>query len=125
MDLPGLKKVGKGWDLRKTIDAYLGHFDFRGKRALDVGTASGFLTFEMERRGSGVFRHGQPGTMAVGAFPREGFRRVPEGDRLWKGCGFHSQTATACRMVWSNGDGPRFCGWTIGLLERNLQSFNS
>jgi hypothetical protein len=34
--------------LRKTIDDYLGHFDFRGKRALDVGAASGF-TFEMEK----------------------------------------------------------------------------
>ena len=54
MDLPGLKEVGKGWDLRETIDDYLGHFDFRGKRVLDVGTASGFLTFEMEKRGAEV-----------------------------------------------------------------------
>ena len=54
MDLPGLKEVGLGWDLRKTIDDYLGHFDFRGKRVLDVGTASGFLTFEMEKRGAEV-----------------------------------------------------------------------
>ena len=54
MDLPGLKEVGKGWDLRKTIDDYLGRFDFRGKRVLDVGTASGFLTFEMENRGAEV-----------------------------------------------------------------------
>ena len=54
MDLPGIGEVGKGWDLRSTIDDYLGHFDFRGKRALDVGTASGYLTFEMERRGAEV-----------------------------------------------------------------------
>jgi SAM-dependent methyltransferase len=54
MDLPGLGEVGKGWDLRKTIDGYLGHFDFRGKRVLDVGTASGFLSFEMEKRGAEV-----------------------------------------------------------------------
>ena len=54
MDLPGLEEVGRGWDLRKTIDDYLGHFDFRGKRVLDVGTASGFLTFEMEKRGAEV-----------------------------------------------------------------------
>ena len=54
MDLPGFGEVGKGWDLRKTIDDYLGHFDFRGKRVLDVGTASGFLTFEMEKRGAEV-----------------------------------------------------------------------
>ncbi len=54
MDLPGVGEVGKGWDLRETIDDYLGHFDFRGKRVLDVGTASGFLTFEMEKRGAEV-----------------------------------------------------------------------
>jgi hypothetical protein len=54
IDLPGMPEVGRGWDLRKSVDAYLGHFDFRGKRALDVGTASGFLTFEMEKRGAEV-----------------------------------------------------------------------
>jgi SAM-dependent methyltransferase len=54
MDIPGIGEVGNGWDLRKTIDDYLGHFDFRGKRALDIGTASGFLTFEMEKRGAEV-----------------------------------------------------------------------
>jgi hypothetical protein len=41
-------------DLRRTVDDYLGRFDFRGKRVLDVGTASGFLTFEMEKRGAEV-----------------------------------------------------------------------
>ena len=29
-------------------------FDFKGKQALDVGTASGFLSFEMERQGAEV-----------------------------------------------------------------------
>lgn len=54
MDLPGLGTVGGySWDLRPTIDAYLGHFDgFAGRRCLDVGPASGYLTFEMERRGA-------------------------------------------------------------------------
>jgi hypothetical protein len=55
MDLPGLKEV-EGWDLRKTIDEYLGHLDFRGKRVLDVGAAGGFLTFEMKKRGAEVPR---------------------------------------------------------------------
>jgi hypothetical protein len=54
MDLPGLNDLGIGWDLRRTVDDYLGQFDFRGKRALDVGAASGFLTFEMEKRGAEV-----------------------------------------------------------------------
>jgi SAM-dependent methyltransferase len=55
MELPQVGRVGGGeWDLRGTVDAYLGDFDFRGKRALDVGAASGFLTFEMEKRGASV-----------------------------------------------------------------------
>jgi hypothetical protein len=54
MDLPGIGQVGDHWDLRPTIDEYLGRFDFRGKRALDVGAASGYLTFEMEKRGASV-----------------------------------------------------------------------
>lgn len=54
MDLPEVGAVGNGWDLRKSIDDYLGRFDFRGKRALDVGAASGYLTFEMEKRGAEV-----------------------------------------------------------------------
>lgn len=54
MELPRVGVVGNGWDLRKTVDVYLGNFDFRGKRVLDVGTAGGFLTFEMEKRGAEV-----------------------------------------------------------------------
>jgi SAM-dependent methyltransferase len=53
-DLPGVGTVGDQWDLRGTIDAYLGGAEFDGRRVLDVGTASGFLTFEMERRGAEV-----------------------------------------------------------------------
>jgi len=51
MDIPGLGEVGREWDLRDNIDNYLGNQDLTGKRVLDVGTASGYLTFEMEKRG--------------------------------------------------------------------------
>lgn len=54
MTLPGLGEVGREWDLRNNAGDYLGNADFAGKRVLDVGTASGFLTFEMERRGADV-----------------------------------------------------------------------
>ena len=54
MELPEIGLVGGQWDLRLTVDRYLGGFNFEGKRALDVGTASGFLTFEMESRGASV-----------------------------------------------------------------------
>jgi SAM-dependent methyltransferase len=54
MTLPGLGEVGREWDLRENIGDYLGDVDIKGKRVLDVGTASGFLTFEMEKRGADV-----------------------------------------------------------------------
>lgn len=42
------------WDLRPTVEAYLGGFDFAGKSVLEVGPASGFLSFHMERAGAAV-----------------------------------------------------------------------
>ena len=54
IDIPGVGVVGEQWDLRPAIDDYLGRCDFRGKRVLDVGTASGYLTFAMEERGAEV-----------------------------------------------------------------------
>jgi len=54
MEIPGFGTVGDQWDVRDAADEYLGNLDFRGKRVLDVGTAAGFLTFEMERRGAEV-----------------------------------------------------------------------
>ncbi|CAN5511901.1 hypothetical protein BH10PSE7_BH10PSE7_00840 [soil metagenome] len=53
-ELPEHGLIKGHWDLRDTAGAYLGNYDFAGKRALDVGAASGFLTFEMEKRGADV-----------------------------------------------------------------------
>ena len=54
IELPGIGLVKGSWDHRDTVDEYLAHFDFRGRRALDVGPANGFFSFEMERRGASV-----------------------------------------------------------------------
>ncbi|MDJ0667878.1 MAG: methyltransferase domain-containing protein [Desulfobacterales bacterium] len=54
MDIPGHGEVEGQWDLRLSIRQYLGNFKFSNKRVLDVGTASGFLTFEMEKLGAKV-----------------------------------------------------------------------
>lgn len=40
------------WDLRGRYAEYIGHVDLRGARVLDVGTASGFLSFSAEEAGA-------------------------------------------------------------------------
>ena len=54
MDVPGHGVVTGEWDLRGGIDDYLGGEDVASKRVLEIGTASGFVCFEMERRGADV-----------------------------------------------------------------------
>src|SRR6476620_70147 len=55
MELPGRGLIeGRDWDLRGRVDEYLGNVDFGGQRVLEIGPASGFLTFEMEKRSADV-----------------------------------------------------------------------
>lgn len=60
MDLPTVGTVGSTWDLRNCTEGYLGRLNYSGKRTLDVGTASGYLTFEMEKRGANVVSFDMP-----------------------------------------------------------------
>src|ERR1700730_17763887 len=54
MDLPGYGVIQGEWDLRGSENAYLGPAEISGKTVLDVGPASGYLSFEMARRGGSV-----------------------------------------------------------------------
>jgi SAM-dependent methyltransferase len=54
MELPGHGVINGEWDLRPGVHDYLGKVEFAGKRVLEIGPASGFLTFEMEKRGAEV-----------------------------------------------------------------------
>lgn len=54
MDVPGHGTIKGEWDLRGSVDDYLGNFDFKGKRVLDVGAASGILSFHIEKQGAEV-----------------------------------------------------------------------
>ncbi len=54
MDLPGFGVVPGHWDLRGKFDEYIGGVDVGGKSVLDVGTATGFLSFESEKKGARV-----------------------------------------------------------------------
>jgi SAM-dependent methyltransferase len=53
-DFPNIGVIPGNWDLRGRVEAYLGHVHFAGKRVLELGTASGFLALEMEKRGADV-----------------------------------------------------------------------
>ncbi len=54
-NVPGLNEPTKGeWDLRENVDKYLGNTNFKGKDVLELGPASGFITFEIESRGASV-----------------------------------------------------------------------
>ncbi len=40
------------WDLRPIIQSYLGNVDVSGKKVLDIGTSTGFLSFHCESAGA-------------------------------------------------------------------------
>jgi len=63
VDVPGVGRVTGEWDLRAGVREYLGSVPFAGKRVLEIGPASGFLSFFMEREGS---LPDFPGTLASG-----------------------------------------------------------
>jgi len=48
-DIPEVGTVRGQWDLRSGVDDYLGGYDFSSKRVLEIGPATGFLTFHMEK----------------------------------------------------------------------------
>ena len=52
MDLPGFGLVPGHWDLRGRFDDYIGDVNLAGKSVLDVGAATGFLSFEAEKKGA-------------------------------------------------------------------------
>jgi hypothetical protein len=57
MDIPGHGHVDGEWDLRAGAREFLGGVAFAGKRVLEVGKASGFLTFHMEKEGADVLAY--------------------------------------------------------------------
>jgi hypothetical protein len=52
MDIPDFRPVENPlWDLRGSEPDYLGHVSLAGKRVLEIGLASGYLSFYMEAQG--------------------------------------------------------------------------
>jgi SAM-dependent methyltransferase len=54
MDLPDLGTVHGPWDLRNRLGDYLGGVPLANRRVLEIGTADGFISFEMERSGATI-----------------------------------------------------------------------
>jgi O-methyltransferase len=54
VELPDGRVLPGAWDLRGQETAYLGGVDVAGKRVLELGPATGYLTFYMERMGAEV-----------------------------------------------------------------------
>ena len=52
IELPGFGLIPAHWDLRGRFDDYVGGVSVAGKSVLDVGAATGFLSFEAEKRGA-------------------------------------------------------------------------
>jgi SAM-dependent methyltransferase len=52
MDLPGFGEVRGHWDLRGRFKEYIGSVDLAGKSVIDVGAATGFLSFSAEQCGA-------------------------------------------------------------------------
>jgi SAM-dependent methyltransferase len=52
MDLPGFGEVRGHWDLRDRFNDYVGGVDLAGKSVIDVGAATGFLSFAAEKAGA-------------------------------------------------------------------------
>ena len=54
LEVPGLGETDGPWDLRAGVSEYLGHVALAGKTVLEIGPASGFLSFWMEGQGAKV-----------------------------------------------------------------------
>jgi hypothetical protein len=73
MDLPGVGTIDHfgSWDLRGRFDEYTGRVPLAGKTFVDVGTASGFLSFEAEKRGATVTSFDVPSGDVVNIDPAQ------------------------------------------------------
>lgn len=71
-ELPSGEVLRGAWDLRGGEDPYLGETPFLGTRVLELGPASGYLTFHMERQGAEVVALEAGAGAAVAVLPVAG-----------------------------------------------------
>jgi FkbM family methyltransferase len=72
VDLPDGSTIRGSWDLRANWRAYLGHTELAGRRVLELGPASGFLSLMMEKAGAEVVAFDLPASAAPDMLPIPG-----------------------------------------------------
>jgi hypothetical protein len=82
MDLPDSAVKGH-WDLRGRLFDYIGGLTVSGKSVIDVGTASGFLTWELEKAGADVVSFDAGDATDIAFVPIHDQRHVTDRD-AWK-----------------------------------------
>jgi SAM-dependent methyltransferase len=126
IDLPGIGEQTGQWDLRPGIGSYLGPTDFSGLRVLEIGTANGFVCFELERRGADVVAVDLPESASYDARPfashteemRGGLRGIR--NAYWLG---HALTESSAKVVYAHvGEIPDALGrFDVAVLANVLQ----
>lgn len=79
----GEEVIGE-WDLRHCIKEYLSNVDFTNQSVIDVGAASGFLTFHMEKVGAFVTSFDMPSYTAWDQLKYRGYQkdiRLPNNEK--------------------------------------------
>jgi hypothetical protein len=77
-ELPDGTVLPGAWDLRGHEAAYLGGVDLAGKRVLELGPATGYLTFYMERMGAQVVSFEAGFDVAIDLLPVRGVEHPEE-----------------------------------------------
>lgn len=72
MKFPNDEVIEGIWDLRGGERSYLGYLDLSGQRVLELGPASGYLSFYMEKQGASVVCFDLPPGMAQDIVPQAG-----------------------------------------------------
>ncbi len=73
-DMPDGSEITGVWDLRDNWRTYLGGLDFDGQRVLELGPASGYLTFKMEAMGASLVAFELPPGVGPDILPLPGIR---------------------------------------------------
>lgn len=135
MELPTGEVFEGPWDLRGHEGEYLGNVDLAGKRVLELGPATGNLTFWMEKQGAEVVCLDAGYDVSIDLLPAPGgetrqlrldhFAMVSEFQNSW--WYVHQRLGSKAKMVYGNiydlpGDIGQFDVATFGAILLHLRS---